>query len=137
MKRYFLETSVIVNFLRNKYNAVDAIKNLEGELVSSYVCLAELYEGIFRVKSRNRAEKAVLNFFTGLSEVYGLDQEIAETFGQIRTELKRKGKVIEDLDIFLAATCLVYNLTLVTYNPGYFERVRGLKVLGLKASNTD
>lgn len=137
MKKYFLETSVIVNFLRDKYDAVNVVENLEGELVSSYVCLAELYEGIFRVKNKSRAEKAVLNFFTGLSEVHGLDQEIAKTFGQIRAELKRKGKVIEDLDIFLAATCLAYNLTLVTYNPRHFERVGELKVLGLKANNTD
>ncbi len=84
MKKYFLETSVIVNFLRDKYDAVGVINNLEGELVSSYICLAELYEGIFRVKNRNRVEKAVLNFFTGLSEVYGLDREVAQTFCQIR-----------------------------------------------------
>lgn len=132
MKRYFVETSVIVKFLRNKGNAVEVVENLKGELSSSFVCLAELYEGIYRVKNKDRAEKAVSNFFTGLSEVYGLDREIAENFGQIRAELKRKGKVIEDMDIFLAATCLAHNLTIVTYNAKHFERVKGLKVLGLE-----
>lgn len=132
MKRYFVETSVIVKFLRNKGNAVEIIENLKGELSSSFVCLAELYEGIYRVRDKGRAEKAVSNFFTGLSEVYGLDREIAENFGQIRAELKRKGKVIEDMDIFLAATCLAHNLTLVTYNAKHFGRVKNLKVLGLE-----
>lgn len=132
MKRYFIETSVIVSFLRNKGNAIEVVENLEGELTSSFVCLAELYEGIFRVKDRSRAEKAVLNFFTGLSEVYGLDGEIAESFGQIRAELKRGGKVIEDLDILLAATCLAHNLTLVTYNAKHFKRVDNLKIAGLE-----
>ena len=80
MKRYFIETSVIVDFLRNKGNAVEVIENLEGELTSSFICLAELYEGIYRVKDKERVEKAVLNFFTGLGEVYGLDREIAENF---------------------------------------------------------
>ncbi len=132
MKRYFVETSVIVKFLRNKGDAVEVLGNLKGELSSSFVCLAELYEGIYRVRDKGRAEKAVSNFFTGLSEVYGLDKEVAENFGRIRAELKRKGKVIEDMDIFLAATCLAHNLTLVTYNTKHFERVKDLKVLGLE-----
>jgi len=131
MKRYFIETSVIVSFLRNKGNAVEVIENLEGELTSSFICLAELYEGIYRVKDKERVEKAVLNFFTGLGEVYGLDRDIAENFGRVRAELKQSGKVIEDLDILLAATCLTHNLILVTYNPRHFKRVRDLKVLGL------
>ncbi len=133
MKRYFLETSVIVSFLRNKGNAIEVVENLKGELTSSFICLAELYEGIYRVKDRVRAEKAVLNFFTGLSEVYGLDREVAENFGRIRAELKRGGKIIEDLDILLAATCLTHNLTLVTYNAKHFKRVKDLKVLELKS----
>lgn len=132
MKRYFIETSVIINFLRGKSKTVRDIENLEGELASSFVCLAELYEGILRVKEKKQAERAVLNFFTGLSEVYGLDQEIAKNFGRVRSELKQKGRVIEDLDILVAATCLAHNLVLVTYNPKHFKRVKNLEVLGLE-----
>lgn len=131
MKKYFIETSVIINFLRGKRETVKGVESLEGELTSSFICLAELYEGIYRVKERNKAEKAVLSFFTGLSQVYSLDEDIANNFGQVRAELKRKGEVIEDLDILLAATCLAYNLILVTYNPKHFQRVKGLEVLGL------
>ena len=133
MKRYFLETSVIINFLRNKNEGVEVVEGFEGELSSSLICLAELYEGIYRVKDKGRAEKGVLNFFTGLSEVFGLDRDIAEDFGRIRANLKKKGTIIEDLDILLAATCLVHNLTLVTYNPKHFKRVENLKVLGLES----
>lgn len=132
MKRYLIETSVIVKFLRGKSEAVEFIEGLEGELTSSFVCLAELYEGVYRTK--REAEKGILDFFAGLSEVYGLDQEIAEKFGQIRAELKQKGRMIEDLDILLAATCKAYNLILVTDNINirHFKRVKGLKVLGLR-----
>lgn len=132
MKGYFIETSVIVNFLRGQPQAIEDVEGLEGELFSSFVCLAELYEGICRVRKRKKVERAVLNFFRGLSGVYGLDEEIARNFGQIRTQLKQAGKVIEDLDIFLAATCLTYNLILITYNPKHFERIKNLEVLGLE-----
>lgn len=131
MKRYFLETSVIINFLRGKEKTLETIENLEGELSSSFVCLAELYEGIYKIKEKQRAERGVLDFFSGLSEIYGIDEEIAKNFGQIRSNLKQKGKVIEDLDILLAATCLVYGLVLVTSNPRHFERVKNLEVLSV------
>lgn len=131
MKRYFLETSVIISYLRGRNETIKEVENLEGELTSSFICLAELYEGIFRVKEKGETEEAVLNFFNGLGEIYALDHEVAEKFGQIRAELKLKGKIIEDLDILVAATCLAYNLILVTYNPKHFKRVKNLQVLGL------
>lgn len=128
MKKYLLDTSVIIAYLRGKKDIVDTIDNLSSELTSSYVCLSELYEGIYRVKEKQEAEKAVLSFFQGLSEVYGIDSEIARQFGLLRGSLKNKGEVIEDMDIFLAATCLAYNLTLVTLNTKHFKRVHGLDI---------
>lgn len=129
MKKYFIETSVIVGFLRNRSEAVHLIEDLEGELVSSYVCLAELYEGISSVADREQEEQGVLDFFAGLSEVYGLDEEIAKQFGQIRGTLKKRGEVIEDLDMLLAATCTAYNFVMVTFNKKHFERIEGLEIL--------
>lgn len=131
MKRYFLETSVIVNFLRNRNGAVELIESLEGELATSYISLAELYEGISRVKNPKELEKGVLNFFTGMNEVYGLDVETAKHFGQTRALLKQKGDVIEDLDILLGATCLTHNLTMITYNQKHFERIPNLDIYPL------
>ena len=129
MNRYFLETSAIVGYLRGKREFIDRIDNLSGELTSSFVCLAELYEGIFRVKLRDETERAVLDFFSGLSEIYGLDEDIAKNFGQIRKELKEIGRVIEDIDIFLAATCISYKLIMVTSNLKHFRRVPDLKII--------
>lgn len=129
MNAYLIDTSVIINYLRDKGSATEIINKLEGELSSSYICLAELYEGIYRVREKEKAEKAVLDFFTGLNEVYGVDEEIAKNFGQIRATLKTKGQVIEDLDILLAATCLAKGLTLITSNPKHFSRVFSLEIL--------
>lgn len=128
MRRYLIETSIIIEYLRRKNDTVELIDKLEGELTSSVICLAELYEGIYRSKDYKKAEEGVLIFFKGLSEVYGLDQETAKEFGRIRTELKIDGKVIEDLDIFLAATCIAQGLTLVIRNHKHFERVNGLSI---------
>jgi len=129
MRSYLLDTSVIVDYLRNKPDALDLVNNLDGEITSSFVCLAELYEGVFRVKNKVTVENGVVTFFEGLTKIYGLDEYIAHTFGEIRAGLKQQGKVIEDLDILIGATCLVNNLTLVTFNPGHFQRISNLEVM--------
>lgn len=133
MKTYLIDTSVIINYLRDSGPAVAAVNNLEGELTSSYVCLAELYEGISRVREKEKAEKQVLDFFTGLSQIYGVDGDTAKHFGQIRTYLKTKGEIIEDLDILLAATCIANNLVLITANHKHFSRVPNLEIFPIQS----
>lgn len=133
MNAYLIDTSVIINYLRGSGFTVETVNNLTGELTSSYVCLAELYEGISRVREKEKIEKQVLDFFAGLNQTYGIDEDTAKHFGQIRAHLKAKGEVIEDLDILLAATCLANNLTLVTANSKHFSRVPNLEILPIQS----
>lgn len=128
MKTYFLETSIIIDYLRGKGDVVNTIDQLNGKFVSSYICLSELYEGIHRSKSK-RAESSILKFFSGLHEVCGLNQDIAKKFGFLRKELKQKGQIIEDLDVLIAATCLVNGFILVTNNLKHYSRIKGLDLL--------
>ncbi len=128
MTTYLLDTSTIVYYLRGKQDAVNLLNTIEGELVSSYVCLAELYEGVFRVTNPFEIEEAVKKFFASLSFVYSLDEKVSKKFGELRANLKKKGEIIEDLDLMLAATCLVYNLTLITFNQKHFSHVPNLQM---------
>lgn len=123
---YFLDTSVIIDYLRDKEEVVTLVDTIEDNLVSSYFCLAELYEGIYRITKREKQEAAILTFFSGLTKVYGLDPEIVKQFGKLRASLKQKGQIIEDIDLFIAATCMVHNATLITLNGKYFGRIEGL-----------
>lgn len=129
MKSYLLDTSTIINYLRGVEQTVKTINNIEGELCSSYICLSELYEGIYRVKEQEKTEKIVREFFQSLSEVFTVDEKIAKEFGQIRAHLKKTGSILEDIDIFIAATCLIYGLTLITDNKKHFSRIRNLEIL--------
>lgn len=129
MKSYLLDTSIVISYLQGKDNVVKLLNNIEGELSSSYVCLAELYEGLYRVNNKLEIEKSVTNFFKSLSELYTVDEKVAKQFGEIRAKLKIGGHLIEDIDIFIAATCLVYDLTLITHNVKHFSRISNLEVL--------
>lgn len=125
MKVYFLDTTVIIDYLRGREEAIRLIDSLDGKITSSYFCLAELYEGIYASKNK-KAEEAIVTFFSGLSKIFSLNKQVAKKFGEVRFTLRNKGKTIEDIDIFIAATCLTYDLILITYNKKHFERIVGL-----------
>lgn len=129
MKSYLVDTSIIISYLQGKSDVVKLLNDMEGELASSYICLAELYEGVSRVKNKLEIEKSITDFFKSLSKLYTVDEKVAKQFGEIRAKLKIEGQVIEDIDIFIAATCLVYDLTLITHNVKHFSRINNLKIL--------
>ena len=125
---YFLDTSIIVNLFRGKKEEQKLMENLEGERTSSFICLSELYEGVYRARNREAEENNLVKFFSRLHNVFGIDNEIAKKFGEIRTNLKKSGSVIEDFDILIAATCIVYNQILITHNKKHFSRIPELKI---------
>lgn len=128
MTSYLLDTSVIINYLQGKEHIVKLLNTIDGELTSSTVCLAELFEGVYRVKNKEKVEGVVTNFFKSLSTLYPIDEKVAQHFGEIRAKLKMDGNVIEDIDIFIAATCMAHDLTLITNNNKHFSHVNGLKI---------
>ncbi len=126
MRSYCIETSVIIDYLRGKEQATALLESLDGTLSSSYVCFAELYDGLSRITNSTKQEEAVQTFFNSLDVIYGLDQEVAKKFGELRAVLKQEGNIIEDFDLLIAATCIVYNLTLVTFNKKHFSHIKEL-----------
>ncbi|MBU1129867.1 type II toxin-antitoxin system VapC family toxin, partial [Patescibacteria group bacterium] len=66
-------------------------------------------------------------FFKTLS-IINVDKEIMETFSDLRRYLRRKGNLIDNFDLVIAATCLTYNLVLITGNLSHFERIPKLKI---------
>jgi tRNA(fMet)-specific endonuclease VapC len=55
-----------------------------------------------------------------------LDEPIAAIFGEIFIDLRRRGRALSQVDIFLAALCRHMNLTLLT-SDGDFEALPDLR----------
>ncbi|MBI4939069.1 MAG: type II toxin-antitoxin system VapC family toxin [Nitrosomonadales bacterium] len=91
------------------------------------VVKAELYYGAF--KSARREENLALleTLFSEFSS-FAFDGEAARAFGEIRTDLARKGTPIGPYDLQIAAIALANNCVLVTHNTGEFSRIAGLKL---------
>ena len=126
MKHYFLDTSVIIDYLHGKKETVLLVDSLGENISSSYICLAELFEGVYRVTKQKEATVLLMNLFSKFDTIFTIDKNVAEEFGKLRAELKINGTIIEDIDIFIAATCLAYDLILVTANTKHFSRIKKL-----------
>jgi tRNA(fMet)-specific endonuclease VapC len=49
-------------------------------------------------------------------------------FAELRAFLRRRGGLISDFDIIIAATALHYDLTVLTFNVRHFQRIPDLRI---------
>ena len=96
----------------------------------STITLCELYDGVY-VSDYKEEHIEKLNRFLELVTVLDVNDKIARIFGKQRAELRKAGNLIDNFDLLIAATCLYYNLNLLTNNDRHFKRIRELK-LGIK-----
>ncbi len=68
------------------------------------------------------------------SFVLPLTDEIVVRAAAIYGSLHKRGALIEDADILIAATALVHGLKLVTENPSHFSRIPDLAFEGWRSS---
>jgi len=104
----------------------DRIRSQEGIAISSLV-LAELLHGVELSESSEKNRSALDDFLCAL-EILPFDSNAAEQYGIIRADLQKRGCLIEDFDILIAAHAMSNGAVLVTNNTKDFERVRGLEL---------
>jgi len=125
VRKYLIDSDILIDFLNNRAEAIRLlIKFEESEMAISAITFAEILEGL--VGDR----KKYLNVRKGLSKLsmLAVDANIAEKFASVRAILRKKGELIENMDIFIAATAMSHDLILVTNNKRDFERIKGLKL---------
>jgi predicted nucleic acid-binding protein len=108
-------------------------KTDETSLFLSVIVFGELRKGICKLpgsRKRKRLEAWVdqdlAERFTG--RVLPVDLEVARRWGELSSEMEKKGRPVPVLDGLLAATAIEAGLTLVTRNTGHLEGT-GVKVL--------
>jgi len=126
MKKIFVDTCVIIDFTKGKDKFLaDLLQKQvlgEVELWVNGVVLTEFFtdKNLEDLKKRKKAED-LFKFFT----MADIDKEVA-----LRTaDLLRGGEVDYLGDGFIAATCLVKCLELMTGNKRHFSKVKGLRVI--------
>ena len=129
--RYLLDTDWLIHALGEREPAYGILDRLtSGGVAISWATVAEVYEGAFD-SSNPQARLIAIRHFVSSYQFIGVDDLIAETFAEIRADLRRRGELIPDFDILIAATAVAYDLTLLSFNRTHFDRVRDLRLYRL------
>lgn len=125
---HLVDTDWVVHYLNGRGDIVARLDVLKHQgLGLSVVSLGELYEGVYYSRDPQGDERGLQDFLQGVALV-GLDEETTKIFGRQRGKLRADGMIIGDSDIWIAATALQYDLTLLTNNRRHFERIEGLRL---------
>jgi predicted nucleic acid-binding protein len=135
MNRFALDTNIISFHLR-KNETVG--RNLRRELAAK----ADIFLPPFAYYEAKRGlvdAKAIkrLQAFNELLKDCPIGQTsdaVFEAAVDIYVDLKAKGRICDENDIYIAAWCKTYGLTLVTNNTRHFENVPGLSLADWSAA---
>ena len=128
--KYLVDTDWVIDHLRGVELITRKLDDLSPEgLALSIISLAELYEGVYYSRNPVRSGEVLKRFLASELAILGIDEETCQVFGRERGRLRQEGRSIGDMDLFIAATCLRHNLSLLSNNRRHFEQVHGLDIV--------
>ena len=117
-----IDTDVIIDYLRDRPEAVSYLESLTEPLMVSAVTIAELYAGV-----RDGAERRALDIFIQAFEIVAVDVEVAVKGGLYRRDYSKSHNT-GLADALIAATAEIRNAELVTLNKKHFPMLANVIV---------
>ncbi len=123
---YLIDTDILIYSLKNDEHVKQ--KFIENQNIPKSISVITYGELVYSAKKSRHIEKnlAVTYRIAELFPVIDIGRSSMDIFGEIKSNLERKGNIIEDMDILIAATALLHNLILVTNNVKHFEKIKDL-----------
>ena len=126
---YLLDTNICIYLIKNK--PIEVKKHFDRipieKVAISSIVLSELSYGVCKSEYSTKNQKALNNFIAPF-EIISYDEKACSHYGKIRAELEKAGKIIDSMDLMIAAHALSIGATIVTNNTKEFSRVKGLDV---------
>lgn len=127
---YLLDTNACIRHLRGAGTSTISRKIAAVEPSQILLCSvvkAELFFGAAQSNDRAANLAKLERFFAQFVSI-PFDDSAASAYGDIRSDLTRRGLIIGPNDLMIAAIALANQVTLVTRNTREFERVSGLRI---------
>jgi tRNA(fMet)-specific endonuclease VapC len=125
---FLLDTNILSEHLRRPAGLVHRFVQHSGRLYTSSISLGELYDWANGRKDPAPTLAAIQDLLTYEVNVILFDADCAEEFGKLRVDLRRQGITVDNMDLLIAVTARVYDLTLVTHNTRHFQDVPNLRL---------
>ena len=125
---YLIDTDIIIFALRGDKTVLAKFEENKNIPISiSMITYAELVFGAKRSQNE-RTNMLKVNRIREIYPVEELNIGIMELFADIKANMYSKAIKIEDMDLFIAATAIYNDLTLITNNTKHFKNIPLLKL---------
>ncbi len=127
--RYLLDTNILSDLIKNPSSRIAEKINalgVENECCTSIVVACELRYGAAKKQSAKLSfnVEQVLNSLP----ILALESSVDEVYAAIRVDLEKRGLIIGQHDLLIAAHAQSLGLTVITANEREFRRVENLTV---------
>lgn len=123
MLTYLLDTNIVIYVLKRRPIKVLEIFNRNASRMAiSSITLSELMYGAEKSIHFDKNLEAIEEFVSHL-EVLPYDSKASQHYGKIKAKLEKKGQIIGENDLHIAAHAISQALILVTNNLKEFKRV--------------
>ena len=128
MVKYLLDTNICVFFLRGKESVKEQIlnKGIDNCCVSE-ITVAELLYGVACDEYKFRENMEKVNEFIDIMPIVPITNVLQE-YAHQKAILKKEGKLIDDMDLFIGATAISNNMILVTDNEKHLNRLSKIRI---------
>lgn len=130
MKKYIIDSDILIYFLKGKKEVVEQLTQIApSNLYTTRINYTELIYGAYnsaRVEENLARVKPFLENF----QILEFDKDASDIFAKTKAILKKKGEIIQDMDLMIASIALSHDYALVSNNIKHFKRIDGLDLVG-------
>ncbi len=121
-----LDTNIVSHFIKGINNIRNKVVSVPmSELGISAITEGELLFGLAKKPDAKQLSIVVHEFLIRV-DVLPWDSAVAACYGKLRADMRKKGKILGNLDMLIAAHALTLGLVLIT-NDRAFTQVEDLK----------
>lgn len=126
-EKYLLDTNICIHLFRGHQEVEKAIERVGWDNCAiSEVTVVELLYGAECSAQRERNIRQVTEFVHDI-EVVPFSACIEE-FCRQKAQMRREGRMIEDMDLFIGATAVAKGMTMVTENVSHLSRIQDIRI---------
>lgn len=126
---YLLDSNIVSYIQKGDQKLLDKAKNIGYSRIA--LCSIVVAELFFGANNHPTNSEKLLKYYYNLSNkliCYTFDKNCGIVYGNIKKQLRKVGKSIDDMDLLIASICLANDLVLVTNNKKHFENIPNLQI---------
>jgi len=128
MKKYLIDSDILIYFLKGKQEVVERLSQIPiNALYISRINYTELIYGAYNSTKINQNLKVIEPFLESF-EVLELTKTSSLIFAKEKARLKKSGNIIADMDLMIASIAIENDCTLISNNIKHFDRVQNLEL---------